>query len=375
MTRDPAVALHGSYQTDNYGDVLLMTIYARWIRAAWPGVRVVMPSPNVSAIAIAPAGPDATGFRALSGAAALVYGGGGYFGEPALRAGRIRPRNLRRHIAPGAWAALTGRPYMINGVGVHRFVRPVSRFAFGALFRHARAITVRDQESAEHAHELGVPMERLRVTADAALTLTPADIPAEAVTGARELLTGLPGRRRIAVHLARPSRRFPAVASVVEGLARFAAGAPDATFLLVADGSVGQRDTTQTRASAELQERLGPRAVTVPYTDIWSLTAQLGAADLVVTTKLHVGIVAAALGTSVLSFPFHAKVPRLYRQLEAPDRCVPLDFVTPERVEERLASIADAGFPRFEIPALVRRAANDNRQELAKFLAAVQGAA
>jgi polysaccharide pyruvyl transferase WcaK-like protein len=215
-------------------------------------------------------------------------------------------------------------------------------------------------------------MERLRVTADAALTLTPGDIPAEAVEGARQLMAGLSGSRRVAVHLARSSDRMPGVAAVIEGLARFAAGAPEVAFLLVADGSVGQRDTTQTRASAELEARLGSRAVTVPYTDIWSLTAQLGAADLVVTTKLHVGIVAAALGTSVLSFPFHAKVPRLYRQLESPDRCVPLDLVTPERVAERLGSVAAARYARFEIPTTVREAANDNRHELAKFLAAVQ---
>jgi polysaccharide pyruvyl transferase WcaK-like protein len=206
------------------------------------------------------------------------------------------------------------------------------------------------------------------------LTLTPAEIPGEAAAGARELMRGLPGDRRIAVHLARPSSRIPGVATVIEGVCRFAADAPEATFLLVADGSVGQRDTTQTRASAELQARLGPRAVTLPYTDIWSLTAQLGAADLVVTTKLHVGIVAAALGTPVLSFPFHAKVPRLYRQLESPERCVPLDLVTPERVEERLASVAESGYARLEIPAAVRQAANDNRQELGKFLAAVRAA-
>ena len=41
----PVVAVHGSYQTDNYGDLLLIALYARWVRELLPGTRVVHPSP------------------------------------------------------------------------------------------------------------------------------------------------------------------------------------------------------------------------------------------------------------------------------------------------------------------------------------------
>lgn len=49
------------------------------------------------------------------------------------------------------------------------------RFLTKIVCRHADAITVRDADSAEELQRLGIPPEKVQVTADCVLTLEPAD--------------------------------------------------------------------------------------------------------------------------------------------------------------------------------------------------------
>jgi len=59
--------------------------------------------------------------------------------------------------------------------------------------------------------------------------------------------------------------------------------------------------------------------------------------DLIITPKLHVGIVGAALGKSVLSFPYHIhKIKRYYRQIGEEDRCVLLKDITESVAYDKL---------------------------------------
>ena len=61
--------------------------------------------------------------------------------------------------------------------------------------------------------------------------------------------------------------------------------------------------------------------------------------DVIVTDKLHVGIVGCHLGKSVISFSGHTdKIKRLYNQLGISDRTIPLDELTIEKGFEILNS-------------------------------------
>ena len=53
--------------------------------------------------------------------------------------------------------------------------------------------------------------------------------------------------------------------------------------------------------------RYSNRVHVAQYQDPWRLVALLSQLRMVVTTKLHVGIVATAVGTLPLSFPYHPK--------------------------------------------------------------------
>ena len=58
------------------------------------------------------------------------------------------------------------------------------------------------------------------------------------------------------------------------------------------------------------------------YKNHWEMCALLEKLDLVITSKLHVGIVSTALETSVISLPYHTKTIRYYEQIDAKERCL-----------------------------------------------------
>ena len=67
------------------------------------------------------------------------------------------------------------------------------------------------------------------------------------------------------------------------------------------------------------------------YSNPVSLCGVLDECSVIVTTKLHVGIVGAHLGKSVISFSGHtSKIKRLYEQLGLDDRSIPLNTLNTE---------------------------------------------
>lgn len=359
----PVVALHLSYFTENFGDLLLFEVYARWIREALPGALVVAPA--------APAGvrrwlaADAFGWRAAAAAGALVYGGGGYFGPAKDGTSAWYWRNARRHLPAGALARALGTPWTINGVGVGPIANPVFRGATVALFRGARHATVRDQESLDQLLAWGIPPGQVRATADAVLGLEPVDIPAEARAEAAADLGDGRGRRRIGIHL--PARAPGQAEQVLAMCSSLLAADPTLRFVVLRDTHVGSAGPPVGSLGAAVLERFPGRASFTPYRSPWQFTALVAALDGVVTNQLHVGIVALACGRPVLSLAAHPKTARLYRQLGSPWRTVRLTELDGVDLPA-LAARALLEPPGELVPPAVRAAAVENRQRLARFL-------
>src|SRR5690606_22675972 len=103
------ISLHGASRNYNYGDVLLMAIYKSWIEEN--GGEVIMDMANSyygqylgveSSIPIK---------KAVGKADFIVYGGGGYFGEPRKPSLRWRTKFVLHHMMPGIISRLRGKPY------------------------------------------------------------------------------------------------------------------------------------------------------------------------------------------------------------------------------------------------------------------------
>lgn len=358
------VALHGSYHTDNFGDMLLMLIMRSWLEEVSPLVEVRMPFVPAATAAVLRPGP-ALGVKALLGADLFVYGGGGYFGEPAKDAARWSLRLARRHLLPGLAMALLGRGVAVCGVGAGPLSHPLPRAMLRAILRRARPIAVRDEPSRSTLLELGAGAAAVEVTADAALTLHHGMLPPGAAAHARAWIAAQPRGPRLGIHMSRPAAPGAPGRLLADEVLAFASAHPEVQLV----GLTDQRGASnQAAAAADLARSLPTRTSVYMYADPWHLAALLAELDMVVTTKLHVGIVALALGTPVLSVPSHTKTPRLYRQIGAPDACHPLAELRPGWVVAQL----ERRFGRPEgvtvVPPAVRAAAERNRELLQRFV-------
>jgi hypothetical protein len=157
---------------------------------------------------------------------------------------------------------------------------------------------------------------------------------------------------------------------LLDDLRTFAADHPEAAFVFFLDEGAGRGESYHvTRMAREIERRVAAPAVVVPYRDPDQVLGVIKALDLVITTKLHVGIVACALGTSVLAFPAHQKTRRFYEQIGAADRCLPLHQLAPGDALAQLERFARGELGPAPVPPAVRAAALNNRTVLVGFLA------
>src|SRR5690606_29070815 len=70
----------------------------------------------------------------------------------------------------------------------------------------------------------------------------------------------------------------------------------------------------------------------IPYSDMHNLIELLSKMELVVTNKLHVGIVSIAKNAKVISIPTHQKTIRLYKQLDLENFCLDRNYFSDETV-------------------------------------------
>lgn len=334
-----AVALHGFVYSNNFGDMLLARIALNIVRRHAPQADLSLPFSAKSFLTSAGINSD-TGWVPFLHSNALLYHGGGYFAFSPRYEWRTRLRLFKRFYAPGLAAARIGKPYAIFGVGVGPLHSAAQQRAVRNIFDSASIVTVRDEESYDWLRRIGVSHDRLHSAADLALTLTPNDLPADAIAAADNLLSRAPADQYIGLHLSAPSGMDASYDAIMRGVITFVERYPALGIVVLCDhvaGPAGER-TPQYLAGLELVERIGKRAIFVGQPPLWTLVALLARLDGLVTNKLHTGIVSSAFGRRVVSIAKNDKNFRFFRQIDAPSRCI---------------GIAESQF--VDIPALLER--------------------
>ncbi len=353
-----SVSLHGSYFGRNYGDMLLMAIFLRWIKSLKTNLQVTLPIAPIYIKELLKS--DSSGIHSFMTSNGLVYGGGGYFGEPPYISSYWGIRNFLRHIPIGLLAQLLKKPIAVIGVGAGPISNTVFRRAVFQLLNKAQVIAVRDEESLRFLVEYGGDPAKILVTSDAALSLTLKDIPDIAHQRASTILKNLSQPIKIVVHVQLLQRYNSAKSQLLQEIVNWAQKNSNVGILWIQDGF-----PSDFQALLNLQSLLPSQSISVPYTGYWELSALLGQVDMVITTKLHVGIVASALNTVTLAFPFHTKVPRFYKQIGCPERCIPIHALKSGQVVRQIETYLET---TFAIPNQIRLNALQNREVLFQFL-------
>ena len=333
------VLLHGATNTSNFGDVLFARlVYKKCLDAGFESADFVrMPRYGVGEFVRR----ELSYTRRLSLAQMLkrdmlILIPGGYFGEDK-GSFRSSAKRFLRYVFPALLFSVTGKPICILGVGGGPLSSPILRKFTVKLWNRALRITVRDEETAEYFKKYGVVRE-ITVTSDASQVVTPALVPP--FERERELRERFGKKKLILLHLAAKVERGDAFAdNVVPALRRFLSEHPDYALAVSADIEYS-KDTLLKMRSVQA---LGTDDFFLyEYHDCMQFCALLNTVSLIITPKLHAGIVGAALGKSVISFPLHReKTRRYYRQIGEDGRCTEIDKLTPELAYMKLNEYYD----------------------------------
>lgn len=348
------ISLHGSYFGNNYGDILLVNLFARWIREACPNVIINMPKGKCSKANDLEY--DTTGFINLFRSKALVFCGGGYFGEQPQNPKKWAIRNFLRHGIIGLFAIIFRIPFIIVGVEFG----PISSLWFRKyciwMAKHAKHLVVRNPESLLFVQNNGITNAKL--SADAILALSTIIDPCE---------TNKESCPIVLIHfngIEKYSQNYTYFISKIAESARSCLG--DFKLLFISDGPGYCYEAPYFKETFSHLKDLHIEYTILEYTNCNNLIQIINSASYVFTTKLHVGITAAALKKNVFSIWMHPKTPRLHNSIINGHNCIPFNDIQPEDLNNKLERFFSQD--TFSIPKEIFSKALRNKQVVTNFI-------
>lgn len=353
------ILLHGSFCTANFGDVLFAELFTNYLESLDPKYNVFVP--NASDFVIKNTSVRKVGIiKSFLNAHAVVFASGGYFGEPRSNNHRWNLRFIKRHFPVIILAIIRRLPIAIIGIGVGPLSSSILRYTTKFLFNKAKVITVRDEESKLELINMGV-INKINVTTDSALSLL----------NCEELLKKVPKsssieritkKKIIFYHLSSKVENISQ--AIIEGVNRFLGENQDYKLI------VGTDNTSIFLDKNEVSRFFKAKQLEIyKYDSPWTLISILKDSSLIVTSKLHVGILGTMFNKSVVAFPAHPKTVRYYNQLNIIDRCQPIEKVSPAMVYNQLSKYKDIDY---KIPNHIIEASIENFVALKKFVESIE---
>ncbi len=349
------VLLNGATRGTNFGDFLFAKMFQEHIAERVGSENVAWYTSKYAYSAYYKKYLENSHHFPLKETDALVYISGGYFGGNDKTLKQLIKRYLS-YFSIGVKCAFRKIPYAIIGVEVaasrSAWMNAVQKF----ILRRANVLTVRNEESFQTVKAMGI--ENVLCTADSVFAM-PAGLP-EGVEAPSLEGTGAP---RLLVHM-NPIRakNEKIIRRVVPVVNRFLKNHPEYHVVLACD----QHSQEQRAALDEVAGLIDGMVTMVEYHNPLALCRVIEQTDVIVTTKLHVGIVGAKLGKSVVSFSGHTeKIQRLYSQLGESGRTCPLDQVTEE---QGLAMLEEYHLKPICVSRKITEAARENFARLDAFL-------
>lgn len=361
--RDRTILFHGALRSENFGDVLLAQVNLSWIREVTQARILATESADEVTRLL---GLDRATLTDRLLADAFILSGGAFFNFPSERApGSEIVRFFARNSWPLLSAQLLGKPTAIIGVGAHGARHPLWRAVARAGFARAKTASVRDAGSWKATREFGV-RRMPDCTADSVFYLDVGDLSGADLEFGETVVSQSRSGRRIGIHLSGSPANSPAYERLFEAICARSVEHPEVTIFAIEDhpSSIGG----QRAAQHYLLQRLGPETcVPVQYPGANRLTAVLASLDAVLSDKLHVGLVAAAMGTPPFTVSKHPKNAPAYDELGLSDHCVMLDAACAADIA-RLTAALFTTRDRFTVPERVRLGAKRNRELVHAFI-------
>jgi polysaccharide pyruvyl transferase WcaK-like protein len=302
------VLLAGAFGQGNPGDEALLDAFRR----ALPDTPLVVASSDPAdtqwrhGLTAIPSYSWRAVTSALSSSRALVFAGGTVFKVLPASTGRQRWALLRNALALAAYARAAGRPVCMVGVGVGDLPDPTSRILARRIAKQADLLVLRDVASARALIRIGVPGP-LRVGADAAWTLL--DQVPEPHDTAGEHIVVVPSQWAVAT----APGVLAALSLAVQPLLS------DGFAVRVQPWQCGGPGPDDFRYAEQLAAGLsGDVELTAPILNLVDAARAFTAARLVVSSRFHALVAAAAAGTPFLAVANEHKQAGIADRLDQP---------------------------------------------------------
>lgn len=329
------ISLHGAYFPNNYGDVLILHIESEWIKEI-TNKEISLPyATNIYRKTLE--SNIEKGNIGISNSDYLIYGPGGYLGEPPKNKKIWSLYFMKNHLRPALIAARNKVPYSIVGTGGGSISTFYGRMSLRYILKHAELIAVRDNESKEYFESVYNKANEIIVTADVALSLTKESIPEKIMDKVRKKYLDYEGIK-VGIHIG--ADRFSKdigdqVKTVIDEVIHFFNDNTNINPILIIDND----NKIQREAVDYIGSKLNQKYSVYVHNDIMETTALLSELDTVLTNKLHIGIVNYAMGNIPISFPYHTKTKRFYKQIELEKLCIPIKEVMEGQTSSMLDNV------------------------------------
>lgn len=326
--------LFGSFMNDNFGDFLIYEEEIRCLYARF-GDKIRVLTTDISPFYDKYTRVERMSHReALREADVIVFGGGGYFGVGVPRlVPNIQFMQLfgRRALS----IAKSGKPFMVAGVGAGPLNYGFSRNVARQVFERAKVVSVRDVESREFLQQIGVERS-IEVHADWILG-------AQYIwdqQGDSWVSENCIKRKIMLIHLVTmPEEKGTGVEIVIEDIKRFCREHGEYQPVILCDQT---KQDVYDRTKEVYRELTEVSPMYYPYRTPGGMLALIKAADLILTDKLHLGIVGINLGKKVVSVANHPKTLRLYKQVNRESYCTLIRTIKKGQAYQMLQAVLDA---------------------------------
>ena len=351
MNNRVIVHLSSNWGTSNFGDVLFAEMIVDHLSEQGYEVALFDASPYVKKYLYEVRKLPKYEFG-IAKADVCVYFAGGYFGEKKDTKLALHLLHFYRFMLFGLYAKVLRKRICVIGIGAGDYLWGINRIAVKDICRRAEIVTTRDIESTMFLKKLA-PKSNIVTCSDIAQTVNIRKYQ-NMEDHNLDPLTKL-----IYLHVnddQEVNKLF------VDSVAKFILDHPE--YKVIIGNDILQSSNSNYQYAIEKLGR--DRIVDYEYTWPDDLCRVLHTCRIVLTYKLHIGIVGSAMGCSVLSFSKHTKIPRYYTQIGCPERCIAFIDANEDKVVEQLNKYADLPV---EVPEKIMQLANDNWRYLDSFLA------
>lgn len=313
------IALHGCYDINNFGDVLLANILISRLREiGFENVSVPIREERKLRWLLKYFTTDY-----------MVFGGGGYLRDGPSSLSSFK--HLIKYLGPAIIMKIRGKKYSIIFPGVGPINTAVGSRMIKWLIDNASVVNLRDRESIDLVNSRSKVQRDIDVTCDLILGLKRDDVGEMAFGEASLLLGSMTSRRLVGVHLESLMPKPKLMEAIIEKLVVESQRHDEISLCFFADHNPKIHYLYESIMGK--YPKMKERYKIIPLQSIQTTAALIGSFNAVITTKLHVGITAYALGVMPYSAWTHIKTPRLYKMIGRSRFCSPAEHAVDSIVE------------------------------------------